>query len=123
MVKPRYAVIKDHNHDDLCDTLKKMGCKIIDMAKVGDNFPDLLVLCAQELLLVEVKNLNTGYGKRGLSEGQREFATWWHTEGGTVYVIRNTDDCVTLVSPEDRDKLAFKPTPDDLLRLSNGGRG
>jgi Holliday junction resolvase len=120
MSKPRYAVIKDHNHDSLVADLKKLGCKIIDMAAVGDRFPDLLVLCRRDLLLVEVKNLDTGYGKRGLNKGQREFATWWTTEGGKVYVIRNTDDCIKLVS-DDRDSLAFKPTATDLLGLSDGG--
>ena len=120
-MKPRYVKIKDHNHDHLVSILIELGCKIIDMCGVGDKFPDLLVLCSEQLLIVEVKNLKTGYGKRGLNKGQREFATWWHVQGGKVYVIHNTADCLTLVS-EDRDSLAFKPTSVDLYKLSSGSR-
>ena len=119
-MKPRYVKIKDHNHDELVAYLNRIGCKVIDMSGVGDKFPDLLVLCS-ELLIVEVKNLKTGYGRRGLNDGQREFATWWTIEGGKVYVIHNTADCLTLVS-EDRDSLAFKPTSVDLYKLSSGSR-
>lgn len=121
-MKPRYVKIKDHNHDELVSVLIQLGGRVIDMSGVGDKFPDLLVLCGERLLIVEVKNLKTGYGKRGLNPGQREFATWWHCEGGTVYVIHNADDCRTLVSPEDRHKLAFKPTADDINRLSVRGK-
>lgn len=110
-MKPHYVVIRDGNHKAIVNSLEKMGCEVIDLAGVGDGIPDLLVECHRELYLVEVKNPETGYGKRGLNTNQKKRATLWQKV--RVYVIHTIDDCVTFVQG-DRESLVYKPSLQDL---------
>ena len=87
---------KDENHDELVAALEKMGVGVIDTSDKGGGFPDLICAVRHETLLVEVKNLKTGYGRRGLNKNQKKFAQNWR--GGPVYVIKDIDDCVLLAN-------------------------
>jgi hypothetical protein len=109
---------KDNNHNEIVATLEKLGCTVVDFAKMGNGIPDVLVLLRGVMYLVEIKNPSTSYGRKGLNEVQRDWAT---STGVPVYVIRTDDDCLTFVQG-DRDSLAFKPTADDLRALSLRGK-
>lgn len=45
--------------------------------------------------LVEVKNPETGYGKRGLTESQKRFAGRWR--GSPIHVVHNEQEAIDLV--------------------------
>lgn len=81
---------KDHNHDEIVSALEKCGVQVIDTSHMGRGFPDLICCSRRETHLVEIKNPETHYGKRGLNGLQKKFAEEWR--GGPVYIIRTVDD-------------------------------
>jgi len=91
-----YAAKKDANHKELVSALEKLGVQVIDTSNHGGGFPDLICCVKHETLLVEIKNLDTGYGRRGLNKNQRKFAESW--TGGPIYIIKNLDDVENLAN-------------------------
>jgi Holliday junction resolvase len=98
MAKNKYGAKKDANHKELVVALEKMGVGVVDTSEKGGGFPDLICAVKFETLLVEIKNLKTAYGRRGLNDLQKKFAEEW--TGGPVYVITSLDDCVLLANLE-----------------------
>lgn len=64
---------KDLNHDVIANAFEQMYCPVLDLSKVGRGMPDLLVLCGTVWHLVEIKNPDTAYGRKGLNKRQQEF--------------------------------------------------
>lgn len=81
---------KDHNHNEIVTALGKCGVQIIDTSHMGGGFPDLICCMRKETYLVEIKNPETSYGKKGPNNLQRKFAEEWR--GGPVYIVRTLDD-------------------------------
>jgi len=93
----RHRGSKDKNHDELSSTFVALGCSVSDMATCGvDDFPDVVVGCIGKNHLVEYKNPETAYGRKGLNSGQQAFARDWR--GGKVWVASSTDECAALVA-------------------------
>ncbi len=92
----RYGVKKDANHKDVVDALEKLGAGVVDLSSVGCGVPDLVVWCKDVWHLVDIKNANTAYGKRGLNKRQRDWATNW--KGGPVYMLYTIEDAAELVN-------------------------
>ena len=114
MAAPRYGKQKDKNQNELVSVLQSMGVQVIDLSQVGDNVPDTLLICGGVLDFAEIKNPKNWYGKGGLNDNQKGFAI---NNGVNVYVLRTTDDCKHFVSGI-RDELLYRPTAEDVLRLS-----
>ncbi len=93
---PRTAAKKDSNHEKIVEELEAGGARCMDMSKMGNGFPDLLVWHLDMWHVVEIKNPQTAYGKKGLNKRQKEWATEW--QGGPVYVVRTSEDCQNFVS-------------------------
>lgn len=92
----KYGIKCDANHKDLVNCLRKLGADVLDISTVGCGVPDLVVWCRGNWHLVDIKNPNTGYGKRGLNKNQKQWAAHW--KGGPVYMIYSTDDAIALVN-------------------------
>jgi Holliday junction resolvase len=92
----KHGAKKDANHKELVTALKELSVQVIDTSQLGGGFPDLICCVRRETLLVEIKNTNTGYGRRGLNKNQKEFAESW--TGGPIYVIKNLDDVESLAN-------------------------
>jgi len=118
MAAPRYGRMKDKNQNELVSILKRMGVQVIDLSQVGDDIPDTLLICAGVLDFAEIKNPDNWYGKGGLNDNQKRFAI---NNGVDIYVLRTNDDCRNFVSGI-RDELIYRPTADDVLRLSKRRR-
>ena len=82
---------KDSNHNEMVEYLQKGGAVVKDCSKMMHGMPDLLVWHMEAWHLVEIKNPNTSYGKKGLSPSQLKFANEW--QGGPVYIVRTKEDC------------------------------
>jgi hypothetical protein len=52
----RRAAKVDANQGVFVETLERCGAKVRDTSKIGEGFPDLLVLWRGHLFLVEIKN-------------------------------------------------------------------
>lgn len=105
----KYGVKKDANHNEIINAFKKLGAGVLDLSSVGNGVPDLLVYCRGIIYLVDIKNLLTGYGRRGLNPLQKEWAKDW--KGGPVYLIYTVEDAADLVNGR-LDKLKRFPEED-----------
>ena len=85
-----YGAKKDANHKEIVNAFEKMGAHVLDISNLGHGAPDLVVERERVLHLVDVKNLKTSYGKRGLNKIQKAWARNW--QGGPVYLIHNIDE-------------------------------
>lgn len=90
----RRAARVDGNHKSIVEALRRVGCRVLDLSRVGAGCPDLLVSLPQrgrvpELMLMEVK---TARGK--LNAAQRIF----ESEGWPVFVVRTVDEALRLVT-------------------------
>lgn len=93
----KYRGSKDTNHDTLADAFRTMGCTVTDLHDTGvPGWPDLAVGCAGRTYLVEVKNLDTRYGRAGLTREQSAFARDWR--GDEVVTATTSDDVIAMVN-------------------------
>lgn len=83
---------KDANHDAIVAEFKRLGCGVRDMSEHGSGVPDLFVSVPEYdgIFMVEVKNPNTEYGRKGLSSPQRRFQNMM----GPVHVVRTAEDAI-----------------------------
>jgi hypothetical protein len=94
----RFAAKKDNNHHIIVDALEKGGVVVKDTSKLMQGFPDLLVWHMKAWHLIEIKNPDTAYGKKGLSKSQKKFAENW--QGGPVFIIRTSQDVEKFIIGE-----------------------
>lgn len=73
----------DNNYDDIVDELERLGLKV---HRTNADW-DLTVAYGRAIELVEVKNPETAYGKKGLNKKQKELPI-------KPYLIRNLEDCL-----------------------------
>lgn len=94
----RHNARKDANHNELVKILEEGGVIVRDTSKLMRGFPDLLCWHMEAWHLVEIKNPNTSYGKKGLSKLQEQFATDW--KGGPVFIMRTAEDANKFIMGE-----------------------
>lgn len=90
----RYNAI-DKNQDEIIDGLRKAGVSVLVTAAIGKGFPDIIAGRAGKNYLIEIKNPNNRYGKKGLSKSQYIFNEQW--AGEKVYVVYTVDDALKVV--------------------------
>ena len=88
----RYAARKDANHADVVTALRDAGASVIDTSRMGSGFPDLIIGYAGKTMLMEIKNTQTSYGKRGLNDNQVRWRDAWL--GGPYSVV---DGCESAI--------------------------
>lgn len=92
----RRAAKRDANHADVAGRFVALGCSVVDTAATGiAGFPDLVVGCAGVNRLVEVKSIESRYGRAGLNANQSAFDRDWR--GDRVWVVSSTDEATALV--------------------------
>lgn len=88
---------RDHNHKLLSDHFEALGCSVTDLALAGVNgLPDIAVGCMGRTYLVELKNPDTAYGRKGMNTDQQRFAERWR--GGQVYCVSTIEEVEILVA-------------------------
>lgn len=68
---------KDDNQNVIVAALEKAGCEVADLSAVGAGFPDLLVLRAGAMYLVEIKDGAKPPSARRLTIHQKRFHARW----------------------------------------------
>lgn len=86
-----YAKRVDLNHADVVKTLRSLGAGVVDMSRVGQGFPDLLVHYKGQCVLVEVKSGET----KKFTTAQLKFMENW--QGPTVVRINDIDGAIRLI--------------------------
>lgn len=92
----RRAARVDVNQADIVDALRAIGCSVLDLSRLGNGTPDVLVyvpkLCAYTL--VEIK----APGKRdNLTPKQKDFHATWR---GPVIVVESVAEALKLFGAE-----------------------
>jgi endogenous inhibitor of DNA gyrase (YacG/DUF329 family) len=93
--KVKYGAKKDFNHVAISKVLEELGAQVFDTSSVGCGFPDCVIGMAGFNHLIEIKNPNTRYGKKGLNPRQKKWTEQWI--GSPVHIVRTSDDAVELI--------------------------
>lgn len=86
---------RDLNQDVIVRTLQEVGATVLDLADQGNGCPDIVVGWHGENILMEIKNPDNSYGRRGLNKNQTEWAELWR--GGKVYVVRTPEEALEVL--------------------------
>jgi Holliday junction resolvase len=87
-----YAKRVDLNHQEVVKTLRSLGAGVVDMSRVGQGFPDLLVHYKGQCVLVEVKS---GEAKK-FTQAQLKFISNW--QGPAIVRINDVDGAIRLIN-------------------------
>lgn len=68
---------RDANHAEVRDTLRRLGCLVLDLGSVGKGCPDLLVAFRGQMVLLEVKDGKKPASARKLTPDEVEFHAEW----------------------------------------------
>lgn len=92
MRQPARLGRKDANHGEIVKALERVGCRVVDLSRLGGGVPDLLVSYRngkrRETVLVEIK---TKDGK--VNARQQAF----EADGWEVFVVRSIEDALAVV--------------------------
>lgn len=87
---------KDDNHDVIVAAFQQLGCSVEETVCTGlPGFPDLLVGCIGVNHLVEIKNPETQYGRKGLNDNQHDFNARWR--GERMWSVATSQHVIDLV--------------------------
>ena len=86
----RRAARVDANHAEIVRALRKVGCSVVSLARVGNGCPDLLASLPGRTVLIEVKQPG---GK--LNAEQQEFHATWR---GLIATVWNAEQAVNIMT-------------------------
>ena len=84
----RRAARVDANHKEVVDEFRRLGCSVLDMSRLGDGAPDLLIGYGGVSILVEVKDGLKPPSKSTLNNDQLQ---WWMNWRENPRVVRNLE--------------------------------
>ena len=87
----------DANHAEIVKTFRQLGCTVLDLSRVGQGCPDVLVGYRGVNLLVEIKDGKKPPSKRLLTPDENEFFCKWK---GQVQVVTSQDDAIAMFQTE-----------------------
>ena len=90
----------DANHRKIVQALRDVGATVLDLAKVGNGAPDLLVGFRGNNFLIEVKDGSAPPSARKLRPNQVEFHGGW--KGNTPAVALSVDDALAAIGAKVR---------------------
>jgi endogenous inhibitor of DNA gyrase (YacG/DUF329 family) len=113
----KYGSRRDKNHPEIVAAFKKLGCDVIDMAELGNGCPDIAVYCRNTWHVIEIKNPETKYGKRGLSNRQK---TWAASANAPIYVLRHLSEVARFVNGDCKDLLHVVESVEQAIQIITG---
>jgi hypothetical protein len=91
----RRAAKVDGNHAQITAEFRKLGCSVLDMSRLGEGAPDLLIGYGGLTMLVEVKDGSLPPSRRTLTTDQVQFWLNWKQN---PRIVKNTDDVAKTVN-------------------------
>jgi hypothetical protein len=85
----RRAARVDGNHGEIIDTLRKAGCTVLDMSRLGNGAPDIALGYGGLTMMAEIKDGSKSPSKRRLTPDEQKWADMW------------TGGCALILSPSD----------------------
>ena len=90
----RRAARTDSNHREIIDGLRKEGFTVLDLSRVGQGCPDILVGYAGHNWLMEIKDGGKPPSARRLPGPEQAFYDLWK---GNVNVVCDLDQAVEII--------------------------
>jgi len=87
----RRASRRDENEKEIVEALRAVGATVYLL----DQPCDLLVGYRNQTILMELKNPNSKYGKKGFNENQKHFAENW--SGGPFCLVDSVDAALRML--------------------------
>ena len=87
----RRAARTDANQAEIVADLRKVGCSVQPLHRVGQGCPDLLVGYGLKNHLLEVKDCNKPPSARKLTKDQEEWHAAWR---GVVFTVKSTEEAL-----------------------------
>jgi len=87
----------DANHAEIASALTAAGCSVLDIKKMGDGCPDLLVAGPTHphtTRLLEIKDGSKPPSKQKLRPKQVKFHAWWK---GPLHVVTSVQEALDVV--------------------------
>ena len=92
----RRAARVDENHGAIREALRQVpGVTVVDLSRVGDGVPDLLVGHRGRTVLIEVKDGAKAPSARRLTPAQQQWVARWH--GSQVHVVETVEQALICV--------------------------
>lgn len=89
----------DENQPEIVNALRRCGCMVEILSRLGRGVPDLLVGTPRGwLILIEVKDGNKPPSERRLTEDQREWHERWRRY--PLFVCENVRDALIAIDHE-----------------------
>lgn len=85
----------DANQPAIVAAMLKVGASVLDTSKLGGGFPDLVVGFRSQNFLLEVKNPENAYGRRGLNANQLAWNANWN--GRRMIAVCSIDEALRAI--------------------------
>lgn len=86
----------DANQNEVVQALRDVGASVIVTSDIGiSGFPDLVVGFRGSNYLLEVKNPNGGYGRRGFNRNQVSWNNAWR--GSPTVIVHTSDEALKAI--------------------------
>ncbi len=90
----RRAARTDANHSEVVREFRARGFSVLDLSRMGQGCPDLLVARAGDSWLIEIKDGNKPPSQRQLTPDERQFHDSWR---GRVLVVKDIEDVAAVI--------------------------
>lgn len=91
----KYAARTDGNHSEIVRELRKIGCSVLSLSRVGGGCPDLAVGRNYRTMLLEIKDGSKPPSQRGLTPDQEKFSAAWRGHYAVVTSVQDAIDVIT----------------------------
>ena len=88
---PRYAARTDANHADIIALLRKAGCSVLDMSRLGGGAPDIALGYGGLTMFAEIKDGSKPPSARKLTDAEQRWVDSWT---GGCRLITNSEDAL-----------------------------
>ena len=84
----------DANHGEVRSALRAAGWIVVDCARIGSGFPDLLIAKDGRILMIEVKDGAKAKSAQRLTDDEERFHTLMRAAGVTVRIVTSIEDAL-----------------------------
>ncbi len=85
----------DANHRQIVEIFRAMGCSVLDLSRVGQGCPDILVARGGQSRLIEIKDGAKPPSARRLTPQEREFHCSWK---GGIQVVETVAQAILVAN-------------------------
>jgi hypothetical protein len=90
----RRAARVDANHKQIVDWFRQCRFQVLDLSRVGQGCPDLLISMSGHTALVEIKDGNKPPSGRKLTPDEQKFHRTWK---GLTFIVESIDDAQHII--------------------------